>query len=86
MLLRLRVLLATQFLLPLAFGLVGLGNAHAQGVPNQGTWETTLLGRDITLNAVAAAATALTCLTISDATTFNYSREIVIDPLAVSLG
>ena len=66
--------------------LFGAVSAHAQAVHGQGTWESTLLGRDITLNAVAAAATALTCLTISDATTFNYSREIVIDPLAVSLG
>jgi len=28
--------------------------AHAQSVPGQGTWETTLLGRDINRNAVAA--------------------------------
>ncbi len=49
-----RILLPTRFLLPLAFALVGLGNAHADGIPNQGTWETTLLGRDINLNPVAA--------------------------------
>jgi hypothetical protein len=41
-------------LLPFAFALVGLGNANAQGVHGQGTWETTLLGRDINLNPVAA--------------------------------
>lgn len=29
---------------------------QAQGVPGQGTWESTLLGRDINLNAVAATS------------------------------
>lgn len=32
-----------------------VGVAHAAGVPGQGTWETTLLGRDIGGNAVAAS-------------------------------
>jgi hypothetical protein len=32
------------------------GNAQAAGVPGQGTWETTLLGRDIDGNAVAGSA------------------------------
>ena len=47
MLLQLRILLAAQFLLPLAFALVGLGNAHAQAVPGQGTWQDTLQARDV---------------------------------------
>ena len=31
------------------------GNVHAIGIPGQGTWETTLLGRDITGKAVAGS-------------------------------
>lgn len=31
------------------------GASHAAGIPGQGTWETTLLGRDINGNAVAGA-------------------------------
>lgn len=44
-------LLSTAFLV-LASGLP----VQAQSVPGQGTWETTLLGRDISLNAVAATS------------------------------
>lgn len=45
-----RVLLAVMAML------VGASSVHAQGVSGQGTWETTLLGRDINLNAVAATS------------------------------
>lgn len=66
MLLQLRVLLATQFLLPLACALVGLGNSHAQAVSGQGTWETTLQARDIgntgTTNAFYDTALNITWL------------------------
>lgn len=41
-------------LLTVAAALIIATPAHAQAVPGQGTWETTLLGRDINLNPVAA--------------------------------
>ena len=47
-----RVLLAVTAML---FGAV---SAHAQAVHGQGTWESTLLGRDINLNPVAATSDA----------------------------
>lgn len=47
MLRRSRILLATQFLLPLAFVQAGSGAAYAQAVSGQGTWETTLQARDV---------------------------------------
>ena len=37
-----------------AIGLAMVGTAQAFGVSGQGTWETTLLGRDINRNPVAA--------------------------------
>jgi hypothetical protein len=53
---RLKTLLATQFLLVFAFVMAAPGAAYAQAVSGQGTWETTLLGRDINLNSVAATS------------------------------
>jgi len=41
--------LAAAFTLVISFG------AHAVGLPGQGTWETTLLGRDVNGNAVAGS-------------------------------
>lgn len=38
--------------------LIGASSIFAQAVSGQGTWETTLLGRDINLNAVAATSDA----------------------------
>lgn len=45
-------------LLAVTAALIVATSAHAQAVPGQGTWETTLLGRDINLNAVAATDTS----------------------------
>jgi hypothetical protein len=49
-----RIMIAIRALVLLAAMLVGATSVQAQAVSGQGTWETTLLGRDIGLNAVAA--------------------------------
>ena len=53
-----RIMNFVRALLAVATMLVGATSVHAQAVPGQGTWETTLLGRDINLNAVAATSTS----------------------------
>lgn len=49
---RIRTLLAVTAML------ISAMPAHAQAVSGQGTWESTLLGRDINLNAVSATSNA----------------------------
>jgi hypothetical protein len=51
-----RIMIAIRALLLVAAMLVGATSVHAQAVSGQGTWETTLVGRDINLNAVAATS------------------------------
>jgi hypothetical protein len=62
-----RILKLFGFIMAMTVTLIGALPARAAGVPNQGTWESTLLGRDIDLNAVAAT---------SDAAVYLYDKTL----------
>lgn len=49
-----QIMIFVPALLVITLMLFGTTSAQAQAVSGQGTWETTLLGRDVNLNAVAA--------------------------------
>ena len=51
-----RIMNSLSTLLAATAMVVGTSQVYAQSVSGQGTWETTLLGRDINLNAVSATS------------------------------